>query len=104
MTNVIVLDERRVKEINSAVELGDDPLHELLRKVVVHWRRAHQVGAKSHTSRSNLATAYTYMDAVSIVLGKDGLPAELSLRLTAGLFDIRRLANIAREWTGPTGA
>ena len=102
--NVIHIDTRRVREIDTINQLGDDPLHELLRKAVVYWRRAHQSTAKSHMSRSNLSTAYTYMDAIAIVLGKDGLPAELSLRLTAGVFDIRKLASIAREWTGPTGA
>lgn len=102
--NVISLDDRRIKEINSIAELGDDPLHELLRKAVVFWRRAHQHAAKSNASRSNLSTAYTYLDAVTIVLGKDGLAAELSLRLTSGVFDIRKLASIARDWTGPTGA
>lgn len=102
--NVIHLDTRRIKEIDSVTALGDDPLHELLRKAVVYWRRAHQSSAKSNMSRSNLSTAYTYMDAVAIVLGKNGLSAELSLRLNAGVFDIRKLAAISREWDGPTGA
>jgi hypothetical protein len=102
--NVIHIDTRRIREIDSIAELGDDPLHELLRKTVVYWRRAHHASAKSHMSRSNLSTAYTYMDAIAIVLGKEGLPAELSIRLTAGVFDIRKLAAVAREWNGPTGA
>ncbi|NSX38863.1 hypothetical protein HTS88_21015 [Pseudarthrobacter oxydans] len=102
--NVIHIDTRRIREINSATELGDDPLHELLRKTVVHWRRAHLPKAKAHMSRSNLSTAYTYMDAIAIVLGKEGIPAELSLRLAAGVFDIRKLARAAREWSGPAGA
>lgn len=102
--NVIHLDTRRIRENGPVTAMDDDPLHELLRKAVVYWRRAHQSSAKSNMSRSSLSTAYTYMDAIAIVLGKDGLSAELSLRLAAGVFDIRRLGAIAREWDGPTGA
>lgn len=104
MNNLIHLDDRRVKEINSVTELQDDPLHELLRKAVAYWRRAHRLSAGPGTSRSNKNTCYTYLDAISIVLGKNGVAAELSQRLSAGVYDIRKLATAAREWDGPAGA
>lgn len=104
MDNLIHLDDRRVKEINSVTELQDDPLHELLRKAVAYWRRAQRSTVGAGTSRSNRNTAYTYLDAISIVLGKNGVAAELSQKLSAGVFDIRKLAAAARDWDGPAGA
>lgn len=102
--NVINLDDRRVKEINSVVDLGDDPLHELLRKAVVAWRQADKHALKSAAQRLHLSTAYAYLESISIVLGKAGLSTELGHCLSVEIFDIRKLARIARDWTGPTGA
>lgn len=102
--NVINLDDRRVKEINSAADLADDPLHELLRKAVVAWRLAGKQVTRSESQRLHFSTAYTYLDSISIVLGKAGLSSELGHCLSVDIYDIRKLGRIARDWTGPAGA
>lgn len=84
--------------------IPDAALHELLRKAVVAYRAgaARVPGSLSH--RHHLAVAQALFDAIAIVLGEPGLDRELIRCVGSGTTDIRRLALIARNFSGPESA
>jgi len=88
----------------AAVNTDDRPLHEMLRKAVVSYRAGEERTPGSIGHRHHLAVAHAYLDAVEILTGTAGAAGELSQCLDVAIFDIRKLARIARDYAGPAHA
>lgn len=78
-----------------------DPLYEILRKAVVSYRAHAARGRGSFAARHHLAIAHAYLDAAALVAGNADAAGELAQCLDVEIFDIKRLAAIARSYDGP---
>jgi hypothetical protein len=81
-----------------------EPLHEILRKAVVSYRSSDARTPGSFASRHHLAIAHAYLDAAAIIAGHPDVAHELARSLEAGIFDIKKLTRIARDFDGPAPA
>jgi hypothetical protein len=81
-----------------------EPLHEILRKAVVAYRSSEVRSPGSFASRHHLAICHAYLDAAAIVAGSPDIAPELGRSLDAGIFDIKKLTRIARDFDGPAPA
>lgn len=79
-------------------------LHELLRKAVVAHRAGEARVPGSIGHRHHFAVSRAVLDAIEIVVGVCGLATELGKSLDVHITDVRKLARITREYTGPTPA
>lgn len=82
-------------------ETTTDPLHEILRKAVVSYRASAARTSGSFASRHHLAISHAYLDAAAILAGNPGSAGELAQCLDVDIFDIKKLAAIARSYEGP---
>lgn len=88
----------------AAVNEADRPLHEILRKAIVAFRSGEDRTPGSLGHRHHLAIAHTYLDAAEILTGVPGAAGELAQCLDVAIFDVRKLARIARDYAGPAHA
>jgi hypothetical protein len=104
--NVHLLPTRTSQpEARTAADEANDALNELLRQAVVAYHAQGLRAVGSISSRHHLAISHTYLHAVEIMLAKPGVKNELACCLDVGIFDIRRLARVARDFTdGPAAA
>lgn len=93
--------EQRSHEVRSALDASDKAVHELLRRAVVESRAARQRIPSSPAGTVHTRAAAAYLEAVAVVLDKPGVEEALTIRVHAGIFDIRKLAAVARDWDGP---
>lgn len=104
--NVIQLplpQQEATESLPSAV-IPDPVLHEMLRKAVASYRTGEDRVPGSLSHRHHLAVAHAYLDAIAVVLGSPGIAHELAHCLDAGIFEVRRLTRIARDYDGPASA
>lgn len=94
----------RVLPDRTAVNEADRPLHEMLRKAVVAYRAGEDRAPGSLGHRHHLAIAHAYLDSAEILTGVPGAAGELAQCLDVAIFDIRKLARIARDYAGPSPA
>lgn len=81
-----------------------EPLHEILRKAVVAYRSSEVRSPGSFASRHHLAICHAYLDAAAIIAGHPDIAHELAQCLDVGIFDIKKLTRIARDFDGPSPA
>lgn len=93
--------EQRSHEVRAALEISDNALNELLRLAVVESRAASQRVASSPAGTIHARAFAAYLEAVAVILDKPGVEEVLAESIDSGIFDIRKLAAIARDWDGP---
>lgn len=81
-----------------------EPLYEILRKAVVAYRSSDARTPGSFASRHHLAICHAYLDAAAIIAGHPDIAHELAQCLDVGIFDIKKLTRIARDFDGPAPA
>ena len=86
------------------VSVPDEPLYEILRKAVVAYRSSEARASGSFASRHHLAICHAYLDAAAIIAGHPDIAVELAQCLDVGIFDIKKLTRIARNFDGPAPA
>jgi hypothetical protein len=67
-------------------------------------RTAPEVPPAGRSSRHHLAICHAYLDAAAIVAGHPDIAIELAQCLDVGVFDIKKLTRIARNFDGPAPA
>lgn len=98
--HTLPLTDQRKRDIRAALDVADKALYELLRQAVAAYRTGDVRAVGSFSQRHHKAIAFAYLDSVAIILDKDGLATELKQYMDLGVYDIRRLAGIARDWDG----
>lgn len=77
---------------------SDEALNELLRHAVIAFHAQGLRAVGSISGRHHLAIAHTYLHAIEVMLDKPGLKNELAQCLACRIFDVRRLARLARDF------
>lgn len=82
----------------------DAALHELLRRAVAAYRTGETKTPGSMAHRHQIDIAHAYLESAAILTDQPEAPIELCRALEVRVFDLRKLARIARDPGSPQSA